>query len=103
VVEAGAHRTAIRLSERDLGHGILIGRDPKCVDAGLRAVLNGGISRVHALLIRDRDGVQLYDIASTNGMADDGGRVRRMTMSAYARKAWLGGQIRTSVEWRPHH
>lgn len=100
LLEADRLRASVRLSERDVDHGILVGRDPRCVDAGLRAVLDAGVSRVHALVIRERDGVRLYDIASTNGMTDGVRPVRSMTLDDAGTRAQLGGSRVTTITWR---
>ncbi|MBX3252436.1 MAG: FHA domain-containing protein [Myxococcales bacterium] len=100
VLESECRRAAVRFSERDVGHGILVGRDPRCVDAGLRSVLNDGISRVHALVIRERDGVRIYDIASTNGMTDGTHRVRSAALDDAGGRAFLCGYRTTALSWR---
>jgi len=69
---AGAPRRAIvRLTASDVDHGVLIGRADKCVDDGLRSILNDQVSRVHALILRDRGQCHLYDVASSNGTFDE--------------------------------
>ncbi|MBX3220738.1 MAG: FHA domain-containing protein [Labilithrix sp.] len=100
VLESEHRRAVVRFSERDVGHGILVGRDPRCVDAGLRSVLNDGISRVHALVIRERDGVRLYDVASMNGMTDGARRVRSMALDDAGGRAFLCGYRTTALSWR---
>ncbi len=89
---AHARRTAVvRFTGADLDHGVLIGRDDKCLDEGIRAILCLNISRVHVLLVRDRgpassrgsgQGVcRLYDIASTNGTFVGNQRVRCVSLA----------------------
>lgn len=101
VLEKDGRAAGIRISERDVGHGVLIGRDPRCVDAGLRAAMNDGISRVHALAIRERDGVKLYDLASTNGLSQDGTqRLRCIPLRDEGTSVLIHGLGRTTMRWR---
>ena len=85
----GGH-AGVRLSAQDLAHGVLVGRALKCVDAGLRAVLDSGISRVHALLLRDRNGCFAYDTASTQGTYHDGHAVRCVPLHPEGTRFYLG-------------
>lgn len=85
----GGH-AGVRLTAQDLAHGVLIGRATKCVDAGLRAVLDAGISRVHALLVRDRHGCFVYDTASTQGTYVDGRAVRCLRLADEGARFFLG-------------
>lgn len=55
---------------------------------------------MHALVIRERDGVRLYDIASMNGTSDGVRRVRSMTLFDTGATAYFGGQQTTAVSWR---
>jgi len=81
---------SVRFSAQDLAHGVLIGRALKCVDAGLRAVLDSGISRVHALLVRDRNGAFVYDTASTQGCYHDARRFRCLPLPDEGARFFLG-------------
>lgn len=76
----GAVVAAVRVPETDLDRGLLLGRSDKCLDGGVRKVLSEGVSRVHALLVRERGELHLYDAASTNGTFCDGNRVRFATI-----------------------
>jgi hypothetical protein len=93
-------RAAIRLTARDVEHGVLVGRADKCVDAGVRAVLTDDVSRVHALVIRERDGVFLYDAGSTNGITALGTRVRCAPLSDEGTEIALGGTRGAHLRWR---
>ncbi|MEZ4295832.1 MAG: FHA domain-containing protein [Polyangiaceae bacterium] len=75
------HSASIDLQEADLDGGVLIGRSERCTDFGLRRVLDGNISRVHALLLRDGDDVIAFDLCSTQGIFHDGHNVRRHRIS----------------------
>lgn len=96
-------RAAVCLTAEDLERGILLGRDDKCVDAGLRDVLTltDKVSRVHALLIREESGVFLYDTGSTNGTHVDGASVRCVALSdsgTEVRLATVEGGV--TLRWR---
>ena len=75
------HSASIDLPAADLEGGVLIGRSERCTDGGLRRVLDGNISRVHALLLREGDDVVAFDLCSTQGMYLDGRAVRRQRLS----------------------
>lgn len=81
LLEGRGKRAAVRLSAKDVEHGVLVGRADKCVDAGLRAILSDDVSRVHALVIREPRGVFLYDTGSTQGTFVGGARVRCVALS----------------------
>jgi pSer/pThr/pTyr-binding forkhead associated (FHA) protein len=99
-LEASGRRAAVRVSDRDVEHGILIGRAHKCVDAGLRAILNNGVSRVHLLLVRETEGVFAYDIASTNGTFRDGHAVRCTALEDDGVRLRLNGYSSLRLFWR---
>jgi hypothetical protein len=75
------HSATIHLPAPDLEGGVLIGRSERCADGGLRRVLDGNISRVHVLLLREGDDVVAFDLCSTQGMYLDGRSVRRHRLS----------------------
>ena len=93
-------RAAVRLSARDVEHGVLVGRNEKCIDAGLRAILTTYTSRVHALVIRESDGVFLYDTASTVGTWCGGARVRCVALSDEGTQVELAGRMGVTLRWR---
>jgi hypothetical protein len=99
VLQAGSSLACVRLSEQDVGHGVLLGRDPKCIDAGVRAIFDEGVSRVHALIIHDRDAVRIYDIASTHGMIDHLAKIRSATLVTGTR-VFLRSFGAIAVNWR---
>jgi hypothetical protein len=105
-LETKGRCASVRFTERDVAHGILIGRSGKCADANLRAVLeaNEHTSRVHALVIRERSGIVLHDVASMNGTLNTQGcRVRSMLLPDRAGEDEcfsFGGKATTSVRWR---
>jgi hypothetical protein len=91
---------SIRIAASELDRGIVIGRAPKCVDEGLRRVLNMGISRVHVLLLRDRRGAAAYDVASTQGTYQRGAWVRRVALSDEGTTLYLGKVDPIELTWR---
>jgi hypothetical protein len=99
-LEKDGRGAGIRVSDRDVGHGVLIGRDLRCVDAGLRTIMNEGISRIHALVIRERTGVKLYDLASTNGISYEGQRARCIPLSNAGTTVFLHGMGPIAMRWR---
>lgn len=100
-LSAGARRAGVVLSGTDLDRGVLVGRDPRCVDSGLRAILDGGISRMHLLLRRDARGtVVAFDLASTQGTYEQGRRVRSVELSDGGTMLHMGMVNPVRVEWR---
>lgn len=79
-VARGELRARVSVSRDDLERGVLIGRASRCVDGGIREVLDTHISRAHALLLSDGSDVFAYDLASTNGMYVDGRAVRSIRL-----------------------
>lgn len=77
------------VSGADLDRGVLVGRAPKCLDHGMRALLDMNISRVHLLLLRGPRGVVAYDVASTQGVWSERRRVRSFDVTRGA-DVWLG-------------
>lgn len=98
---SGGRRAGVVLSGTDLDRGVLVGRDPRCVDSGLRAILDGGISRMHLLLRRDaRGAVVAFDLASTQGTYEQGRRVRSVALADGGPALHMGMVSPVRVEWR---
>jgi pSer/pThr/pTyr-binding forkhead associated (FHA) protein len=89
----------VRLSTADLDHGVLIGRSDKCVDEGLRSILNESVSRVHVLLIRENGQCHLYDCASLVGTYRHGEPVRCLPLSDDGTSVQLARRA-VSLHWR---
>lgn len=75
------HSASLDLPSTDLEAGVLIGRSERCTDGGLRRVLDGNISRIHVLLLREGDDVLVFDLCSTQGTFEHGHSVRRARIS----------------------
>jgi hypothetical protein len=60
------------------GDGITLGRDPKQCDV---VVLDRYVSSRHARIWRDREGVHIQDLGSTNGVWSQGRRIAKCTVA----------------------
>jgi hypothetical protein len=86
------------VSGADLDRGVLVGRAPRCMDGGMRSLLDMNISRVHTLLLRGPRGVVAYDVASTQGIYAGDTRVRIAHVGTSGTDLWLGsGGVRLMV------
>ena len=99
-LEAQGGRVSVFLSAADMERGVLVGRATKCLDAGLRAILNLGISRVHVLLLRDGSECRAYDIASTQGTLEAGRRIRQVRLDDEGTRLELGTSTGIRLTWR---
>jgi hypothetical protein len=100
-LSAGGRRASVRLSGADLDRGVLLGRDPRCIDSGLRALLDRGISRVHLLVRRDARGtITAFDVASTQGTFENGRRVRSVELVDAGTALTIGAVTPIRVDWR---
>ncbi|HTQ41486.1 MAG TPA: FHA domain-containing protein [Polyangiaceae bacterium] len=100
-LSAHGRSASVRLSGADLDRGVLVGRDPRCIDSGLRAILDGGISRVHLLLRRDaRGAITAFDVASTQGTFQGGKRVRSVELADAGETLTIGSVSPIRVDWR---
>src|SRR5262249_3189663 len=99
VLETNGRRARVWLTEADVEHGILVGRAPKCLDDGLRAILCEDIPRVHVLIRREKDGVYLYDTASTQGTFASGAQVRCVALSDEGTSVRLA-RVSLRLSWR---
>jgi hypothetical protein len=93
-------RVSVCLSAAELERGLLVGRATKCIDAGLRAILNTGISRLHLLLLRDGSECRAYDLASTQGTFQDGRAVRQVPLDDDGTTLELGTSTGIRLTWR---
>lgn len=96
-------RVSVVLSGADLDRGVLLGRDPRCVELGLHPMLDAGISRMHLLLRRSVSGaVVAFDLASTQGTFQGGRRVRSVELDDAGTTLTMGAVNPVRVEWRRH-
>lgn len=97
-----AKAVSVEFSEADLHAGIIIGRSDSCMDRGLRQVLSGQISRLHVLLLAERDRVFAMDLCSTNGTWQMGQRVRRIELPDQGTQLLLSGNdSKVELTWHP--
>ena len=90
-LESATDQVTLRLSNEDLDHGVFVGRDPaRCVAAGLKRIFHLRISRIHLLLLRQRDEIVVHDVASMNGTWVDRRRVRTPTLDDDGSELFLG-------------
>jgi hypothetical protein len=100
-LSARGRQASVRLSAADLDRGVLVGRDPRCIDSGLRAILDCGISRVHLVLRRDARGtITAFDAASTQGTFHGGKRVRSVELAHAGATLAIGSINPVAVHWR---
>jgi hypothetical protein len=100
VLSASTGSAGVFFSKEDLEHGVLLGRSDKCVDAGLRPILNMGISRVHLLLLRERGECFAYDLASTQGTYVAGHPSRWTKLLDEGTRLSLGSVAGIELRWR---
>jgi hypothetical protein len=93
--------TSVSIAEADLELGVLLGRAPKCLDGGLHAVLNPGISRAHLLILRDPEGsVTAFDLCSVQGTYFYGARIRACRLTGGATRLELGAYEPVTLLWQ---
>lgn len=80
--------------------GLMIGRADNCEDGGLRAVLDGTISRAHLLLLREGRDVVAFDLCSLNGVTMNGKKDRRFVLHD---DSVLGMGPQFQLRWQPLH
>ncbi|MEM9189901.1 MAG: FHA domain-containing protein [Myxococcota bacterium] len=75
-VRRGDLEVSVPLSSDELRRGVLVGRARRCFDGGIREVLHAEISRAHVLVLREGGRIRVFDLASTNGLFQDGRSIR---------------------------
>jgi len=96
----GWQSASIDVDVEELESGILVGRADKCVDHGLRALLDASISRAHLLLVREEGHTSIFDLCSTQGTYVNGVRVRRYPLAEMGAPLSLGQRHSVHVHWR---
>jgi hypothetical protein len=89
----------VTLTDAALYLGVMIGRGNNCFDDGLRAVLDGSISRGHLLLLHHHDTYEAYDLCSMNGTWEAGTAVRRRRLGAERVTLELSNQKPVVLHW----
>jgi hypothetical protein len=98
-IQHGQRMAAIDVGDAELDRGILIGRADKCRDDGLRAVLDNSVSRAHLLVLREKNVVRAFDLASTQGTYSYGTRVRRVALPDTGATLALGTNPPVHLHW----
>ncbi len=96
ILEGPISRRTVRIGDRALCHGVLVGRYARCDLA--RTDEDNSLSRVHALLLHLDDELLLIDTASTNGTRPAGGTDARVIAVSEGAVIELGHA--TSLRWR---
>jgi hypothetical protein len=89
----------VSLHEKELGLGVMIGRDTRCLDEGLREILYAHISRNHVLLLHHGGLFEAFDLCSTNGTFVEGKPVQRLVLPEAVKLSLSVGSPIT-MEWR---
>jgi hypothetical protein len=91
---SGAEHAVLPIGASALERGVLLGRDERCDGRGI--FQDNGISRVHALIVREGAEVHLLDVGSMNGTWEGEEEIR-------ARRLEEGVQLRlamsTQIAW----
>ncbi len=98
-LESARGRARVWLNARDLKNGVLVGRADRCVDEGLRRTLDLDVSRVHVLIMQERDRTLLFDVASTQGTYLDKRRIRNAVLGDGA-SVTLAKRNAVELRWR---
>jgi FHA domain len=94
----GSHQLSVRLGPRALERGLLLGRDARCLGLSLGAP--DTLSRVHAVVFRDRGEVFIADAGSTNGTWLGDTEIRSAKMEP-GQRFRLGSPVETWWEAAP--
>lgn len=96
-------KTELAVYDDDLERGILLGRYQRCDLRVGKVDLPNSVSRVHAFVVGDGDGVRVYDTASTNGIGVGPRYKERLPCLRFGRgysfRFWLGADIQ--LRWQP--
>lgn len=97
---ASGEVSSIVLDAESLEHGVLIGRAERCLDDGLRALMTMSISRVHLMLVKDRDRTVAVDLGSTQGTYERGRRLRSADLTGRTAALTLGQYDAVQLVWQ---
>jgi hypothetical protein len=99
-VERGRCMASVEVGDAALESGILIGRADKCMDQGLRALLDETISRAHVLIIREEGRTSAFDLCSVHGTYARGVRVRHYPLADSGTSLALGHGQALRLNWQ---
>jgi hypothetical protein len=99
-LDRGWRMASVEIAANELDSGVLIGRADKCMDHGLRALLDDAISRAHLLLIREDGRTSAFDLCSVQGTYVDGIRVRRCPLADAGTTLALGHDRALRLHWQ---
>jgi hypothetical protein len=99
-LQRGWSAASIEVATDELESGILIGRAEKCIDQGLRSLLDETISRAHLLILREDGCTSAFDVCSTQGTYAQGTRVRRYPLADSGATVLLGGSQALHLHWQ---
>lgn len=98
-VTRGESKASVGVTRDALERGVMVGRASRCLDGGLRHVLNEEVSRAHMLMLWDGGAIRAFDLCSTNGMRQLRGKTSVITMGART-KLRLSGRNGVKLYWR---
>ena len=79
-LERAGRTASVTVTGDELKGGVVIGRSEKCHSEDLRRITDNNTSRVHVLLLRERERIHAFDLASTQGVYLNGHPARRVDM-----------------------
>ena len=100
LLETQATETGLWLSADQLRRGVVVGRYTRCVGGTIRGLFDDVVSRTHLLFCGEAGKPIAYDLASRNGVWQDGQRVRRIQLDTKTTLS-LGRKKRVLVTWEP--
>lgn len=98
-VSRGDSKASVGVTREALERGVMVGRASRCLDGGLRHVLNAEVSRAHLLMLWDGGAIRGFDLCSTNGVRQLTGKANVVTMGRRA-KLRLSGRNGVKLYWR---
>jgi hypothetical protein len=99
-LDRGWRMASVEIAANELESGVLLGRAEKCVDHGLRSLLDETISRAHLLIIREEGRTSAFDLCSVQGTYAHGARVRRYPLADTGTSLALGAGQALRLNWQ---
>lgn len=100
-LRCGQRLASLEIGHADLERGVVVGRALRCVGSGLHDVLHNGVSRLHLLLLRERESVYAYDLCSVQGSWSGGVPVRRCRLSSQGAALEISASDPVGFVWHP--